>query len=369
MSFETLGLNQGLIKAIEEQGYETLTPIQKNALPELLKGRDFLALAPTGSGKTATYSLPILEAVSKEANSNSDIHSLIIAPTRELAIQIGDKCQKYGQYLNLEIGVVFGGITPKRHIKVLKRKPKILVATPGRLLDLISKGYVELSQVKILVLDEADKLLNSKSIEDMKKILALLPSKRQNIFLSATLSKSSIKMSKNFLVNPVEYLSHEEAFVPVQIHQILYKVEEGEKIKKIHDLIMEPSLKKVLIFTRTKKIADKLCKSINGLNIRCKAIHGDKNQSERIKALALFKNNEIRILVATDVAARGLDISQVSHVISMDVPKVPETYVHRIGRTGRAGFSGQGIVLCSQGESSYLKAIEAYQKQKIKVMS
>jgi len=313
----------------------------------------------------------------------------VLAPTRELAIQIGESFSTYGKHVDCRIGVVYGGITPKRHIKVLKREPHILVATPGRLLDLYEQGYVDLSNIETLVLDEADRMLDLGMSKDVKTILSKLPKVRQNLLFSATMPKEVMSLIHSILKNPVRIEvkntveknqgknqginqgknqgknqginqdnKHDKG---QETKQLVYYVDEPDKTALLLHLLKDPTYESVLVFTRTKKKADKVAKEINVKHIRAKAIHGDKNQSERIKALESFKKKEVRVLVATDVAARGIDIDKLSHVINMDIPNVPENYIHRIGRTGRAGHSGIAISFCSNLERDFLKAIEKHQ--------
>lgn len=372
MTFQDLNLNQLIIKSIEDKHYETPTMVQEKAIPAILNGHDLLGCAHTGSGKTAAFALPILHSLSLEPilqESPKLIKALILAPTRELAIQIGESFDDYGKYLDVKIGVVYGGITPKQHIKVLKREPSILIATPGRLLDLIGKGYADLRKVEIFVLDEADQMLDVKTLQDVKTIISKLPNVRQNILFSATMPKKVMKIVHSILKNPIEIDDKTISPKGADIMQQVYFVEEPEKTSLLLSLLKDKSYESVLVFTRTKKRADKVCKAINIENIRSKAIHGDKNQSERLKALELFKNKEIKVLVATDVAARGIDISNISYVINMDIPNVPETFIHRIGRTGRAGISGMSISFCSTDEKKSLKKIEELQGKSIEVIN
>ena len=370
MIFKELGMIPPLLQAIEEQSYKDPTPIQVGAIPPLLEGRDFLGCAGTGTGKTAAFAMPILQRLEKHEHRPEDfnrIQALVLAPTRELAIQIGESFVTYGKYLEIRTGVVYGGITPKRHIKVLKREPHILVATPGRLLDLFEQGYVDLSHVEMLVLDEADRMLDMGMAKDVKLILSKLPKKRQNMLFSATMPQEVMKLVHTILKNPVSIKMKSKPTKKSKTKQILYYVDEPDKTSLLLHLLKNESFESVLVFVRTKKKADKISKAINQKNIRSKAIHGDKNQSERLKALELFKKKEIRVLVATDVAARGIDIDSLTHVINMDIPSVAENYIHRIGRTGRAGLSGTAISFCSNQEVPYLKAIEKCQHQSILV--
>jgi len=371
MGFESLKLDPLILKALEEQGYKTTTEIQAQAIGHILKGRDMIGQADTGTGKTAAFALPILQNLAKEEWEEGAFHpvrSLILAPTRELAIQIGESFQTYGKYLSLQVGVVYGGVTPKRHIKVMKREPDILVATPGRLLDLFERACVDLDKVETLVIDEADRMLDLGMAKDVALILSKLPKVRQNLLFSATIPTTVRKLAHSILDKPVEIKVKSKGLKRPSIQQKVYYVDEPDKTALLLEILQDPALKSVLIFTRTKKKADKLCKAINQVHIRAKAIHGDKNQSERMRALTLFKNKEARVLVATDVAARGIDIDQVSHVINMSIPNVAETYIHRIGRTGRAGDSGTALSMCSGQEAQDLKAIEKLQQQAIEVV-
>jgi len=371
MLFQDLNLNPSIIKAIEDQKYKRPTPIQEKAIPLLLSGKDLIGCAQTGTGKTAAFAIPILQMLSKDSidrEGDNQIRALVLAPTRELAIQIGESFKTYGQYLDLQTGVIFGGVTPKRHIKVLKREPNILVATPGRLLDLAEQGYVDLNSIKMFVLDEADRMLDLGMIKDVKNIISKLPKVRQNMFFSATMPKEVSKLVNGVLRNPVKIEVKSKSSNNKEIKQQVYFVDAPDKTSLLLHLLKDKSYESVLVFARTKKKADKVSKAINIENIRSKAIHGDKNQSERLKALELFKNKEIRVLVATDVAARGIDIEKLSHVVNMDIPNIPETYIHRIGRTGRAGMGGTAISFCSNQETAFLKDIEKLQGKSIEVV-
>lgn len=369
MSFDVFQLNPMIIKATVEQDYEKPTPIQMEAIPLILEGRDVLGQAQTGTGKTAAFAMPILDRLSQKPYDPDIYHpikALVIAPTRELAMQIGESFQTYGQFLQVTVGVVYGGVTPKRHIKVLRREPEILVATPGRLLDLYEKECLDFDHLETLVIDEADRMLDMGMFKDVQRILELLPKKRQNLLFSATIPEEIAKMAKSLLHKPATIKVKSQPMNQRAIEQLVYKVEEPDKTQLLLTLLKDPSMVSVLVFARTKKKADKICKAINLINIRAKAIHGDKNQSERSKALYLFKNKEVRVLVATDVAARGIDINDLSHVVNMNIPNVAETYIHRIGRTGRAGQEGTAISFCSGLEKYYLEEIEKLQGLKIK---
>ncbi len=371
MTFQDLKLNPSIIQAVADRKYEKPTPIQEKAIPAILSGKDILGCAQTGTGKTGAFAMPILDRIAMEdrdPEAFAQIKALILAPTRELAIQIGESFQTYGQHLPIQTGVIYGGVTPKRHIKVLKRGPHILVATPGRLIDLAGQGQVDLSHVEMFVLDEADRMLDLGMIEDVKKIISKLPKKRQNMLFSATMPKEVSKLVNSILRNPVRIEVESKPSKKLKIQQQVYFVDEPDKISLLLHLIKDKSFESVLVFVRTKTIADKVAKAVNIANIRAKAIHGDKNQSERIKVLESFKNKEVRVLVATDIAARGIDIDKLSHVINMNVPNIPETYIHRIGRTGRAGLGGAAITFCSNQEMEFLKEIEKLQGKTIKVV-
>lgn len=371
MLFQDLDLNPSILKAIEDQKYKKPTPIQEKAIPAILSGKDLLGCAQTGTGKTAAFAMPILHMLAKEGAHSGEfpqIRALVLAPTRELAIQIGESFMTYGQHLELQTGVIYGGVTPKRHIKVMKRGVDILIATPGRLLDLIGQGYVDLKSIKLLVLDEADRMLDLGMIEDVKTILSKLPKVRQNMLFSATMPQEVSKLVHSILRNPVKIEINNASSNKLDIKQQVYFVDEPDKTSLLLHLLKDQSFESVLVFVRTKMKADKVSKAINIANIRAKAIHGDKNQSERLKALELFKNKEMRVLVATDVAARGIDIEKLTHVVNMDIPNIPETYIHRIGRTGRAGMSGTAISFCSNQETVFLKDIEKLQGKKIEVV-
>lgn len=371
MLFHDFNLNPEILKAIENQNYQEATKIQEQAIPEILKGKDLLGCAQTGTGKTAAFAIPILQKLAEagmKSETENPIRALILAPTRELAIQIGESFERYALHLELQIGVIFGGVTPKRHIKVLKRKPDILVATPGRLLDLIEQCQVDLKEVQYFVLDEADQMLDSNMIKAVKNIIFRLPKTRQNMLFSATMPKEIMKLAHSILYHPVKIDAVNKEVDQIAIRQQVCFVEEPDKTAFLLQLLKTQPFDSVLVFVRTKKKADKVCKAINVANIRTKAIHGDKNQSERQKSLELFKNKEVKVLVATDVAARGIDINQLSHVVNMDIPVVPETYIHRIGRTGRAGMSGIAISFCSEDEIIALKEIEKLQGKSLEVL-
>jgi ATP-dependent RNA helicase RhlE len=361
MLFKDFQLNPMIQKALQDQHYKIATPIQQKAIPLLLEGKDLLGCAQTGTGKTAAFALPILEKLIEIKNipdKKTPIRALVLAPTRELALQIGESFQKYGKYLDVRIAVIFGGVTPKHQIKAMKRDPNIIVATPGRLVDLVEQGYIDLSHIDMLVLDEADRMLDLGMSKDVKKIVSLLPEKRQNMLFSATMPKEVTSLVNNILKNAVKVEVSISSKEKSDINESVYFVNEPHKTSLLLKLLEDELIESVLIFTKTKGRANKVSKVINNANIRTKAIHGGKKQQTRKDALEMFKTKKIRILIATDIAARGLDINDITHVINMDLPQVPETYIHRIGRTGRAGKTGVAISFCSVQEVEFLQAIE-----------
>ena len=359
MSFQSLGLSKALLKAIHNQGYNSPSPIQEKAIPLILKGKDVLASAQTGTGKTAGFTLPMLQRLSQgQSQKRRKVRALIITPTRELAAQVYENVTSYSEFLNVQSTVIFGGVNQRPQVATLKRGVDVLIATPGRLLDLQNQGFLSLSNVEILVLDEADRMLDMGFLRDIKKIISLLPSKTQNLLFSATFSKDIKKLATEFLYQPaIVEVSPENSTVD-KINQKIYRVAKDKKTGLIIKLISEGNWKQVLVFTRTKHGANRLCKKMISAGISAAAIHGNKTQGARTKALAGFKSNSIRVLVATDIAARGLDIPLLPHVINFEIPNISEDYVHRIGRTGRAGASGEALSLVSADETSYLKSIE-----------
>jgi ATP-dependent RNA helicase RhlE len=359
MSFQSLGLSKALLKAINNQGYSAPSPIQEKAIPLILKGKDILASAQTGTGKTAGFTLPMLQRLSQgQSQKRRKVRALIITPTRELAAQVHANVKSYSEFLNIQSTVIFGGVNQRPQVATLKRGVDVLIATPGRLLDLQNQGFLSLSNVEILVLDEADRMLDMGFLRDIKRIISLLPSKTQNLLFSATFSKDIKKLATEFLYQPaIVEVSPENSTVD-KINQKIYRVAKDKKTGLIIKLISEGNWKQVLVFTRTKHGANRLCKKMISAGISAAAIHGNKTQGARTKALAGFKSNSIRVLVATDIAARGLDIPLLPHVINFEIPNISEDYVHRIGRTGRAGASGEALSLVSADETSYLKSIE-----------
>lgn len=359
MSFKSLGLSEALLKAISKKGYETPSPIQEKAIPPVLEGHDVLASAQTGTGKTAGFTLPILQLLSQEAPlRNRPVRSLILTPTRELAAQIYDNVREYGEFLNLRSAVIFGGVNQNPQIATLKNGVDVLIATPGRLLDLQAQGHLSLNKVEIFVLDEADRMLDMGFLRDIQKVMKLIPAKRQNLMFSATFSKDIKKLAHGILNNPVQVDATPENSTVDAISQKVYRVAREKKTGLAIKLISEGNWKQVLVFTGTKHGANRLCESFEKAGITAAAIHGNKSQGARTKALEGFKKGTVSVMVATDIAARGLDIPLLPHVINFDLPNISEDYVHRIGRTGRAGASGEAISLVSADETSFLLAIE-----------
>ena len=359
MQFDELGLNPLILTAVTEQGYTTPSPIQAQAIPAVLEGRDVMAAAQTGTGKTAGFTLPILHRLmlgQKAAPNN--VRALILTPTRELAAQVADNVKSYSAHLPLRSNVVFGGVKINPQMMALRRGSDVLVATPGRLMDLYQQNAVKFSQLEVLVLDEADRMLDMGFIHDIRKILAVLPKQRQTLMFSATFSDDIRALAKSLVSNPVEVSVSPNNSTAKAIEQLLHPVDKAKKAALLIHLIKEGNWQQALVFSRTKHGANKLTKQLEDAGIKAAAIHGNKSQGARTRALAEFKAGDIRILVATDIAARGLDIDQLPQVVNFDLPNVPEDYVHRIGRTGRAGASGHAISLVSADEIDQLKDIE-----------
>ena len=358
MTFEDLGLCPQILAALKEEGYEKPSPIQEQAIPPALAGRDVLGCAQTGTGKTCAFAAPILQRLNAEHSRSHPIRALILTPTRELAIQIGESFEHYGRHLSLRCAVIFGGVGQAPQVEKLGRGVDILVATPGRLGDLYQQGFINLKSLEIFVLDEADRMLDMGFIHDVKKILKWLPEKKQTLFFSATMPKEITDLVNSLLHNPVR-VAVDPVSSPVEaIHQSVYFVDRGNKTKLLALLVKELDIKNALVFTRTKHGANKVARDLMKAGITAAAIHGNKSQTARQQALADFKSGAIRCLVATDIAARGLDIEELSHVFNYNLPEVPETYVHRIGRTGRAGHGGTAIAFCDFSEKPLLKEIE-----------
>lgn len=353
-------LNHELQRAVAANGYSQPTPIQEQCIPHLLNGSDLLGSAQTGTGKTAAFTLPLLQRLAKDNTrpKRGTPRALILAPTRELAAQIGESIQTYSKFLNIKHTVIFGGVNQFRQVKALNQCPEILVATPGRLLDLMQQGYIHLNQVEVFILDEVDRMLDMGFIPDVKKVLGKLPQKRQTAFFSATMTPKMVDLAHTMVRNPVRVTIAPKEPAVERIGQKVYFVGKGNKDALLVSVLENPEIKKVVVFTQMKHVANKVVKKMDSAGIAGVAIHGNKSQSARIKALEGFKKGKFRVLVATDVAARGLDISDITHVINYDLPVEPATYVHRIGRTARAGANGDAISFCSADERAYLKDIE-----------
>ncbi|MEQ8428457.1 MAG: DEAD/DEAH box helicase [Gammaproteobacteria bacterium] len=359
MSFANLGLSEAILRAVEKSGYTTPTPIQLKAIPAILEGRDMMAAAQTGTGKTAGFTLPLLEMLSKNRTLKpKHARSLVITPTRELAAQVEESVKKYGKFINLKAAVVYGGVNMHQQIKRLQHGVDILVATPGRLLDLHRQRAVCFDSIEILVLDEADRMLDMGFLPDIRTVLNLIPEKHQTLLFSATFSDDIRRLAKTIQNNPVEIDIAPRNTTVSSIQQRIIPVDKARKTELLKSLLQNNNLYQVLVFSRTKHGADKLVKHLKRENISAAAIHGNKSQSQRTRALTEFKQNKTRVLVATDIAARGIDVQQLSHVINFDLPNVAEDYVHRIGRTGRAGASGEAISLVCADEAEYLFDIE-----------
>lgn len=359
MSFSSLGLSDALLKAISKKGYTTPSPIQQKAIPPVLEGKDVLASAQTGTGKTAGFTLPILQLLSQgQQLRQRPIRALILTPTRELAAQILANINEYSTFLDLKSTVIFGGVNQNPQVTQLRQGVDILVATPGRLIDLQNQGLISLAKVEILVLDEADRMLDMGFLRDIERILKVLPSKRQNLLFSATFSRDIKQLAMGILHHPVQVEATPENTTVDAIIQKVYPVAKEKKTDLIIKLITEGNWKQILVFTRTKQGANKLTESMISSGIKAAAIHGNKGQGARTKALAGFKDGSLTALVATDIAARGLDIPLLPHVVNFELPNIPEDYVHRIGRTGRAGASGEAISLFSPDETVFLRDIE-----------
>lgn len=369
MSFSDLKLIKPLVLALDKKGYTTPTPIQQQSIPSVLEGRDIFGCAQTGTGKTAAFALPILQLLDskKDINKSRAIKALILAPTRELALQISDSFKDYGHNLKLSHTTVFGGVSQLAQTKALRAGVDILIATPGRLLDLMNQGFIKLDQVEHFVLDEADRMLDMGFINDMKKVIAKLPAKRQTLFFSATAAPDIMKLANTILKNPVHVAVTPVSSTATLVKQSVYYVKRENKRSLLKHVLKSDTIEHVLVFTRTKRGADKVAKDLNNDGIKAEAIHGNKSQGARERALKGFKNRSIRVLVATDIASRGIDVDKLSHVINFEIPEVAETYVHRIGRTGRAGASGIALSFCSHEEMSYMKDISKLIKKNLDV--
>ena len=368
MSFDSLGLNPDILRAVAEQGYREPTPIQQQAIPAVLEGRDLMASAQTGTGKTAGFTLPLLQHLitnQPHGKSRRPVRALILTPTRELAAQIGENVRDYSKYLNIRSLVVFGGVSINPQMMKLRGGVDVLIATPGRLLDLEHQNAVKLDQVEILVLDEADRMLDMGFIHDIRRVLAKLPAKRQNLLFSATFSDDIKSLAEKLLHNPLEIEVARRNTASEQVTQHVHFVDKKRKRELLSQMIGQGNWQQVLVFTRTKHGANHLAEQLNKDGIRSAAIHGNKSQGARTRALADFKSGDIRVLVATDIAARGLDIEELPHVVNYELPNVPEDYVHRIGRTGRAAATGEALSLVCVDEHKLLRDIEKLLKKEI----
>lgn len=358
MNFKDLNIIPPIMKAVEQAGYTKATDIQYQTIPHILNGSDVIGCAQTGTGKTASFAIPVLQLLDQNPAAKKAIRTLILTPTRELAIQISENFETYGAFLKLKHLAIFGGVPQGKQITALDRGVDILIATPGRLLDLIAQGCIKLSQIEILVLDEADRMLDMGFVNDVKKILTKVPAKRQTLFFSATMPQEIRKFAQSILNKPKEINVTPVSSTAQTVKQSVYFVEKAEKLDLLINILGDQTINRSLVFARTKHGADKLAKKLIKSGIPAAAIHGNKSQNARQKALEDFKSSKIRVLIATDIAARGIDIDELPHVINYELPNVPETYVHRIGRTGRAGYEGVAISFCDTDEKKDLKNIQ-----------
>jgi len=369
-NFQTLGLIEPLLKAIQEEGYTTPTPIQAESIPIVLQGKDLLGCAQTGTGKTAAFTLPILQLLvkSKTQERRKKIRSLIVTPTRELAIQIGESFNAYGRHTGLNCTVIFGGVGQGPQVTALKNGVDVVIATPGRLLDLMNQGHLNIREVEIFVLDEADRMLDMGFVHDVKKLLAVLPKKRQSLFFSATMPPEIVSLANSILFHPLKVTVTPVSSTVDIIEQSVYFVDKVNKNALLIEILKNTAIKTALVFTRTKHGADKVVNLLLKNNIKAEAIHGNKAQNARQRALTNFKAQTTRVLVATDIAARGIDVDELAFVVNYEIPNIPETYVHRIGRTGRAGANGTAISFCDAEERAFLKDIEKLIAKKVPVI-
>jgi ATP-dependent RNA helicase RhlE len=371
MTFSELKLIKPLIVALDKIGYNTPTPIQERSIPPILEGKDIFGCAQTGTGKTAAFALPILQLLQNKKTEGSKrvIKALVLAPTRELALQISESFTSYSKNLELSHTTVFGGVSQHLQVKDLKKGVDILIATPGRLLDLMQQGFIDLKYIEFFVLDEADRMLDMGFINDIKKVIAKLPAKKQTLFFSATVAPDILKLANTLLKNPVSVSVDRVSSTATLVEQSVYYVAREDKRSLLKHVLKNSQIEHALVFTRTKRGADKVAKELNSNGIKAEAIHGNKSQNARERALKGFKNRTIRVLVATDIASRGIDVDKLSHVINYEIPEQAETYVHRIGRTGRAGSSGIALSFCSQEERNFLKDINKLIKSNIEVVT
>jgi len=370
MKFEDLKLHPTLLKAVKDQNYINPTAIQEQAIPLILKDNDVLGTAQTGTGKTAAFALPILHHLinEKSKNNKTKIRALVVTPTRELAIQIGENFTDYAKYNNIKSTVIFGGVKQGTQTSALANGVDVLVATPGRLLDLMGQGFISLNDIDYFVLDEADRMLDMGFINDIKKLLEKLPKNRQSLFFSATMPNSILTLSNTILRNPKKIAVHQVSTTAETIQQSIYYTNKSDKKDLLFYILKNKDINQILVFSRTKHGADRIVRNLQKNNIEAAAIHGDKSQNQRQRALQSFKDYKVRVLVATDIAARGIDIDKLSYVLNYDIPNEPETYVHRIGRCGRAGEKGVSISICEPEENVYAKDIEKLIKKKIEAV-
>lgn len=372
MLFENLNLISPIHKALKNEGYIKPTPIQEQSIPPILQGKDFLGCAQTGTGKTAAFAIPVLQLLSREprvVKGKQNIKALVLAPTRELAIQIGESFTSYGKYMGLKNTVIFGGVSQNPQTVALKSGVDILIATPGRLLDLINQKYINLHHIKFFILDEADRMLDMGMIHDVKRIIAQMPKIRQNMLFSATMPPEISKLVDSILINPVKVAVSPVSSTIDIIEQAVYFVGKKDKKSLLNYLLKNELIVSALVFSRTKHGADKIVKDLLNAGVKAQAIHGNKSQNARQLALSNFKARKTRVLVATDIAARGIDVEELSHVINFDLPNIPETYVHRIGRTGRAGQGGNALSFCDEDEKAYLKDIQKLISKSIPIIN
>lgn len=358
MNFKNLNLINPIIRAVTEAGYSKPTEIQSTAIPHILAGKDIIGCAQTGTGKTAAFAMPILQLLKRYTPEHKEIRTLILTPTRELAVQIEENFAIYSKYLPLSQLSIFGGVSIGSQLAALRKRVDILIATPGRLLDLVNQRHIDLSKIEIFVLDEADRMLDMGFVNDVKKVLNLIPQKRQTLFFSATMPGSIRKFADSILRNPVEVFVNPVSSTSKSIRQSVYFVEKEDKTSLLIDILQNENMRRSLVFTRTKHVANKLVQQLEKVGIFAAAIHGNKSQTARQNALDDFKSSKIKVLVATDIAARGIDIDDLPHVVNYELPNIPETYVHRIGRTGRAGAQGTAISFCDSDERPDLKNIQ-----------
>lgn len=370
MTFDQLNLQEPLLKALKETGYSTPTPIQEQSIPVVLQQKDLLGVAQTGTGKTAAFAIPVLQLLNSQPiqRGNRAVRALVLTPTRELAIQIEESFKTYGKYTGLNQLVIFGGVAQGSQVNALRNGVDILIATPGRLLDLINQGLLNLQQLQLFVLDEADRMLDMGFIHDVKRIITRIPVKRQTLFFSATMPPEIAGLANTILKNPIKVEVTPVSSTAEKIQQQVYFTDKDSKRSLLIHVLDNPAIGRALVFARTKYGSDKIARALSKAGIRADAIHGDKSQNARQNALTNFKDGRIRVLVATDIAARGIDVDNLTHVINFELPNVPETYVHRIGRTGRAGASGIAISFCDAEERAYLKDIQKLISQSIPVV-